>query len=100
MTRAEIERANAAHNLEATQFISSEEIKKGQLFEDSHDMEATQYVSSETVRSAARRKNFVLPLIIAGVIIAGMVVIALLLTGTLYRERHPTATRAIPGRPQ
>ena len=99
MTRAEIERANAAHNLEATRFISSDEIKKGQIFEESQDMEATQYVSSETVRSAARRKNAVLPLIIAGVIIAGLVLAALLLTGTLHREAHATAPRPISGRP-
>jgi hypothetical protein len=70
MTRAEIERANAAHNLEATQFISS-----------------------ETIWMAVRQKNFVLPLMIAGLVIA-----ALLLTGYLYREIHPTTTRSMPGR--
>ena len=97
MTRAEIERANAAHNLEATQFISSEDIKKGQIFEESQDMEETQFVSSETARGAARRKNSVLPLIIAGVIIAGLSLAALLLTGTLYRQAHATAPRSISG---
>ena len=70
MTRAEIERANAAHNLEATQ-----------------------YVSSEDLRFAARRRSFVLPLIFAGLGIA-----ALLLTGDLYQGAHPAATGSRPGR--
>lgn len=72
MTRAEIERANAAHNLEATQ-----------------------YVSSEDLRFAARRRSFVLPLIFAGLGIA-----ILLLTGYLYREAHSAATQSRPGRTQ
>ena len=68
MTRAEIERANAAHNLEATQ-----------------------YVSSEDLRFAARRRSFVSPLIFAGMGIAS------LMTGDLYQEAHPAATGSRPG---
>jgi len=80
MTRAEIERANAAHNLEATRFVSMEEM-----------------------RAATRRRPGLQPGVIVGIIV-GLLLTAALLAAYHYhethdREAHPPAARLVTSNP-
>ena len=86
MTKAEIARANAAHDLETTRFVG-----KGDLV-SREDLEATQYVDFQSFRPATRRKT----LLLRGAVV-GLLLLSLLLAASAYRQAHPVGRQTVAG---
>ncbi len=86
MTKLEIERANAAHNLEETRIVTAQELKAMQRG-PGKNLEATQFVSMDTLQSRARRQKWLLPIVVLGLLLILASLVA------CYRDAHPPAAR-------
>ena len=86
MTKAEIERANAAHNLEETRIVTAQEMKAMQRV-PGKNLDTTPFVGMDTIQFRARRQKLLLPVVVLGLLL----ILASL--AACYREAHPPAAR-------
>lgn len=90
MTKAEIEQANAAHDLEETRIVTAQDLEEMRV--SSKDLKAAQFVNKVTAQAATRRRNILLQSVIIGILFTGA-----LLAVHVYQQSHLPVAPSVSG---